>query len=84
MTKPHRSERKSIGRGAGTTDSRWWCSKANKKRYPDKRAAERAKRTIINRHSDRSSLPKRCYECEDCKGWHHTSWETPGGPQTGL
>jgi hypothetical protein len=76
---PKRSARRRIQHGAGTTDSRWFCDQANKRRYPDKRAAERAKRTIVNGHPERDELPLRTYECDQCKGWHLTSWETPNG-----
>lgn len=78
------SKRKRIKHGVPTADTRWFCEATNKKRYPDKRAAERAKRTIVNRHPERDELPVRTYRCDQCKGWHLTSWETPNGPQTGV
>lgn len=85
MSRRHTSKRKRIGRGAGAADSRRWCEEAYKKRYPDKRAAERAKHYIQSnyRDSDRS-IPVRTYECDQCRGWHLTSWEEPNGPQASV
>lgn len=84
MARGHSSDRRAVGRGTSRTNPRRWCDAAVKCRYPDKRAADRAKHSIAKRYPDRDQLPVRSYPCETCHGWHLTSWETPDGNRQEL
>lgn len=63
------------------------CPISGKSRFRDdleaKRALHRASST--RRAAAIDALPcrrreTRCYECDHCRGWHLTSWSSPGSP----
>jgi hypothetical protein len=62
-----------------------FCEASGKRRYRDPRQATRALQSLQNRagaldEQGRAHTihQKRKYRCDACRGWHLTSWATPG------
>lgn len=49
-----------------------------KRRFRDHASAVQALRRTSRADDRRDRKPARAYHCDRCKGWHLTSWETPG------
>src|SRR5262245_14268614 len=67
------------------------CPVSGKLRFRDAREAKRAIQNAASsrRKAGEDGVPcrrreRRCYECDECQGWHLTSWADALSPGEGL